>query len=848
MMPDHPDWAHLDAAFEQALDLDGADREAYLRSLDPTMRATLGPLMDDALSDFPLIDRPKEVLDLLSADDETEVAEGVRVGPYRIEDLVGEGGMGRVYRARRADGAFDQTVAVKVVRQSLALAGSDVAARLQRERALLATLDHPGIARLIDGGETDDGAPYLVTEFVDGAPLTTFADARGLGVRDRVRLLAEVARAVDHAHRRFVVHRDLKPSNVLVTERDGAPRPVVLDFGIAKLLEAADEATGAFPLTRTGMRMLTPAYAAPELYEPTATVTTAADVYGLGALLYELLTGRRPHDDAPTAGPATSEPTRPSRAATTSLDGSHAPADAQRRSRALRGDLDTICLKALHPDPARRYASAAAFADDLGRYLDGRPVEARRDSMAYVAGRFVRRNRATALAAVVAVLALVGGLGVSLAALADEREALAAAEAEALRAERSADTAMAASGVLVGVFSSANPELMNGEELTARQALDLGLEQVTAIEAASLRGYLLTMFGSTYQAIGELTLGDSLLSLGVILLDEESAPALGVVQAYYSVARSRGQVGRYAEALDYMERAYDLADRRLDWAVLRDSPLNLQAVLGINLTRDLAWVHRELGHYDESIEWANRGIQMVRDGLTDSKFEMSAAYELGLTYSAMGRHDDAVATLRNVLALSEQQYGRDHRLTAHNSGALAGALGDAGKPDQAIPYERRAVRLVRQTYEEPHHRITDEMFRLGGLLLANGQTRDAAATLDSAWTSAQRIEMDPYPGATKGLADLAVARNRLGEPARAARAARQALRGAMLPADTLQVARARGQLGVALVALGRAAEARPHAEAAHAAFRTAALPASMAAEAREVRSALASVRRTSAAR
>ena len=420
-MTGRPDWRALDAALAHALALDGPGREAYLATLDASVRTALRPLLRDALADDPLLDHPRRALAALA---DAGAPGGGRVGPYRLGALIGEGGMGRVYRAHRADGAFEQTVAVKVVRQSLSLAGADVAARLRRERALLAALDHPGIARLIDGGETDDGVPYLVTEFVEGVPITEHAARAGLGVRERAALVAEVARAVDHAHRRFVVHRDLKPSNVLVRAGEGGrARPVVLDFRIAKLVEAADDASDAFPLTQTGVRLLTPAYAAPELYEPTATVTTAADVYGLGALLYELLTGRRPHDDG-APGPARTEPTRPSQIVTGPAAG---PARLEPvASRALRGDLDVICLRALHPDPARRYASAAALAADLDRHLRGEAIEARRDSVAYVAGRFLRRHRS---AVAVAGLSLV--LGLALAAVSFQRERAARADAEA---------------------------------------------------------------------------------------------------------------------------------------------------------------------------------------------------------------------------------------------------------------------------------------------------------------------------------------------------------------------------------------------------------------------------------
>ena len=464
-----PSWHALDAALQRALDLDGADRQAYLAGLGLGLRERVEAMLRDALADDPLLDHPEQALGGLAADRPApRLGEGVRVGPYRIDGLVGEGGMGRVYRAHRADGAYQQTVALKVVRQSLALAGADVVARFRRERAALAALAHPHIARLLDGGETDDGVPYLVTEFVDGPPITEWAEARGLSVRDRVRLVSQVARAIDHAHRRLIVHRDLKPSNVLVAEHDGQPRPVVLDFGVAKLLDADPDGV----LTHHG-QPLTPAYAAPELYDPAAPVTTAVDVYGLGALLYELLTGGRPH--AGVVGGAAHEPVRPSRAV---ADGC---------ARALRGDLDTICLKALSPDPARRYATAADLAGDLDRHLGGRPVTARPDSLAYVLGRLARRHRTAVAAGAVALAALVGGLGASLVAFAGERQARAQAEAAAVRATEAAT-------LLGNLFEAADPA-SSGGVTTIREALGDGLRQVSEVRSGLLRGHLLGVLG-----------------------------------------------------------------------------------------------------------------------------------------------------------------------------------------------------------------------------------------------------------------------------------------------------------------------------------------------------------------
>jgi serine/threonine-protein kinase len=797
MTPD--DWTALDAELARALELEGDDRADHLASLDEDVRASVEALLGVALSDHALLDHPGGVVASLAGPGGDGVEEGERVGPYQIGELVGEGGMGRVYRARRADGAFDQTVAVKVVRQSLTLAGADVAGRLRRERAVLATLDHPGVARLLDGGETEDGVPYLVTEFVDGEPITAYADRARLGVRERVRLLAEVARAVDHAHRRLVVHRDLKPSNVLVTERDGAARPVVLDFGIAKLLEdAGAEGTGAFPLTRTGMRMLTPAYAAPELYEPTATVTTAADVYGLGALLYELLTGRRPHGDDATAGPPTAEPTRPSRVVTEpagaqpagGAPGGAVP-DPATRSRALRGDLDTICLKALHPDPARRYASADDLADDLGRYLDGRPVEARPDSLAYVAGRFVRRNRATVAAGALAVLALVGGLGVSLVSLGAERTALAEATA-------SADRANEAAQLLGDLFRSAEPGATASGDMTVREALDRGQDRIAAIEPASLRGYLLSVLGSAYLEIGDFERSDSLLTAAVTLLDgSDAAPGVRAL-GLHNLAEHRTTSGDTQGAMPLLLQADSLArlDARPDSSLLLD------------IATSLSWAYRDQRELPDATTWAERSVELSRSMPPGERAVALSA--LSRSYFYEGRLDEAIETTAEAIALHEEAEGADGPSVGVLSSQMAHNMMAAGRLDDAMPHARRAVRIARLVYDADHVRRFESMGLLGQLLEVAGELREAEAYYDSTVAIARGLPAARTSTGLSMMTSLATVRADLGDYGGAERAGMEAIRFAeTLPPDAFRldelVAMAELQTGLAMHLQGKRA-------------------------------------------
>ena len=339
--------------------------------------------------------------------------EGRQLSGYTLVREIGHGGMGSVYLAERSDGAFHKEVAVKLVRQGMT--GADILGRFRQEREILASLDHPGIARLLDADTTEEGLPYFVMEFVDGQPIDRWCDERKLKVTQRLKLFRAVCDAVEYAHQRLVVHRDLKPGNILVT---GDGNVKLLDFGIAKILrpERAGEET-----TRTLARLMTPEYASPEQVNG-ANITTQTDVYSLGVVLYELLTGHRPYRLLRAAVRemerviAEEEPTRPSLVVATTEErvtprtvSEVREGDPNRLRKRLEGDLDCIVLTALHKEPVRRYRSVEAFAEDVGRHLDNRPVSAREDSLWYRVSRFVRRHPGAVAAGILIVLSLVAG-------------------------------------------------------------------------------------------------------------------------------------------------------------------------------------------------------------------------------------------------------------------------------------------------------------------------------------------------------------------------------------------------------------------------------------------------------
>lgn len=521
--------------------------------------------------------------------------EGRRVGSYEIRGEVGRGGMGTVYRAVRADDAFHKEVALKLVRSGRS--STEVLKRFRAERQILARLDHPNIARLLDGGATEEGAPYLVMEYVVGRPIDAYCEERALRTSARLTLFRAVCAAVQYAHQNLVVHRDLKPGNILVTE-DGVPK--LLDFGIAKVL--ADDPTEA--PTQTAFPALTPDYASPEQVraEP---VTTASDVYSLGVVLYEVLTGHRPYRVG-TPVPAEIvrvvcelEPQKPStivrRARTTeaTTESATAPAysaaprpetdDPRLRQLAgeLQGDLDTIVLKALRKEPSRRYASAQDLSDDIGRYLDGRPVLARADTLGYRAAKFVRRHKAAVASAGLVFLSLVGGI---VATAAQAR----IAEVHRQRAERHlTEVRSLARSFLFEIHDSLRD--LEGAEKARLTIVKRALEYLDRLAPeAGEDGPLLEELASSYERVGDVQAqsGDE-TGKGAALASWRKAEALratrlrvdpGRVEAAAKLVRSRCRLatgllaaGREAEAREAARQARSVLDPLLATSRLDDA-------------------------------------------------------------------------------------------------------------------------------------------------------------------------------------------------------------------------------------------------------------------------------------
>lgn len=569
------DWTRVAEIFADALDRPEEERAAFVAGCcagQPALLAAVQRLLDAEALAAPAFMKgldPPAIGAIIRA-----VAEAPeRAGAYRLIREIGRGGMGQVFLAERADGQFEQRAAVKLLKRGM---DSDaILARFIRERQILAGLNHPNIARLIDGGIAEDGRPYLVMEYVEGQPITHYCDAHRLSIAERLQLFCDVLLGVEYAHRNLVVHRDLKPSNILVTA-DGQPK--LLDFGIAKVLSAGRHEADATTLTQAGARMLTPDYAAPEQFRAEA-ITTSTDVYSLGAVLYELLAGRRPF--AARSDRAPEEEAAPLTAALPDAVATARSTDAGRLRRQLAGDLETIVMTALRPLQERRYTSVEALRDDIRRFQQQLPLKARPDTTVYRLSRFVRRNRIGVFAST-AIAALVLAFAITAALQADQiRKQASALEVERDRAQGEAAAANSVSNFLVGVFEVSDPMAeTRGDSILARELLDRGAERIDADLSGQpeLQARMLSVMGRAYYNLSRSDRAVPLLQRAVELqraaAGDTSAAVVAALQQLAQVQQWRDQAGAVAtlrEAVALQERID--GDDALMWSLLVDLAL-----------------------------------------------------------------------------------------------------------------------------------------------------------------------------------------------------------------------------------------------------------------------------------
>lgn len=708
-------WRRIGELFDELVELEPAACKQRLEHLEQTdaelareVRALLaadsksGSMLDsDAAGAFP---------ELLAGSVQTSRAQSV-IGPYRLLRVLGEGGMGEVWLGERVDGSFEQQVAIKLLKRGMD--SNAILRRFLQERRILARLNHPNIVHLLDGGMSADGQPYYVMELVEGEQINEHANRRQFSVAARVELIVQIAEALSHAHAQLIVHRDLKPSNVLI---DKAGEPRVLDFGIAKLLEESGNQTR----TGTGLRVMSPAYAAPEqlLGEP---IGTRTDIYSLGLLLYEMLLGELPvHRQVATPAQLSLEVAKDT-TTRISVAAQNLPADrlesmygaqfdARQLARELGGDLEIILGKALQRDPARRFASATEFANDLRNWLQGKPITARADSAGYRLRKFVQRHRLGVAAATLAVISLVAGLGIAMWQAGVARNEAARADAARRVAEQQLARTERVKQFILALFRETDPVARASAK--ARTPIELIRAGIADVDTAfkdqpELQAELRRDLGEIQTGLDDPAAAKETLKRAweqqKQLSGADSVASAEAQAAYGDAVYMAGDVGA---ATPLLKGAIEL----LKASGVGESPKAAQAEASLALIELIG------ARKDEALRLARHALEVDRASYGSDSLEAATRLAtVGKILQETGSYDDALTAYREALEITVARGGKDHARTAMLHTFIADVLRVQRHYAQALPEYEEAVRIERMQLPPGHSILGSTLLRLGDL-------------------------------------------------------------------------------------------------------------------------------------
>ena len=663
-----------------------ADAREYLRSIE---KAEKEDFLEDSISArAEFIQKIRK--ESLHGDHHPAMILGRQIGHYKIVKELGEGGMGSVYLAERSDGEFEQQVAIKFLRGYYS---PSMRNRFRREKQILARLNHPNIAGLLDGGITDDGTPYMIMEYVEGLPVDSYCRDHSLKLKERLGLFLQICRAVQHAHSKLVIHRDLKPQNIFVTE-DG--RIKVMDFGIAKFLDGGldDESVAQ---TREGQHVASVEFAAPEQFQP-GDPTTATDVYGLGVLLYLLLTGEKPFvfkgkslteiEKAVQSKP----PPHPSRHANPAIG-------------PIPHDLESIILKALRKEPEERYESVLSLREDIDRYQKGFPVQARIGTLRYKIGKFLRRNKSAITAAAIFLVTIVGFTAYHIHELTHEKS-ISQAEAEKARA---------VTGYLTGIFEQASPYNQPNAEITAREILDLGTDfiQNEVRDQPEIRSSLLATVGGIYQVLGTLDKSETLLlealELEKSLLEDGQGDGYGLGVVHHNLGDLKNSQGDFSAAIDHYNTSTTIFDQ------LNLPDLKAGSLLG------RGWSEYRLANFEQADSLYQLALSLNRELHGENSIQTAE----NLQYIAWLEHDHGNYQLSDtlfthILTIRRNHYNDDHpdiATTLHSLGWIKYQLREY---DDTVYLYEEAIAMRRRLFDEPHADLAWSLNNLGMVRQAEG--------------------------------------------------------------------------------------------------------------------------------
>lgn len=733
MNKDH--WEQIEPILNHVLTLETKqERTRYIRRhcSDEQLRTEVESLLESIESSRHmwdgLLESNQVLVENMAREDQSAPAETLpqQIGSYHIKKRIGRGGMGDVFLGERAGADFHKKVAVKVLRKD-ATDHSQVQRFLQ-ERSLLSRLNHSNIARLLDGGITDDGRPFIVMEYVDGIPLTEYCNHHQCSLEQRLELFMQACKAVHAAHTNFIVHRDLKPSNLLVTE-NGVVK--VLDFGIAKLLDQGLSEQEVFE-TRKGNRIFSLNYAAPEQISLDP-VTTATDVYALGLLLYELLAGVRPFDyKSMRLSEAekiiqTRDPVQPSSA-------------ARRHASQLRGDLDAIIMKALRKEPGQRYSSALSMVEEIERYLNHQPVAARKGTIKYRAGKYLKRHK-LALSVVAVFTFLVSLFSIyHVNRITQERNI----------AEKEAEKARQVTGFLAGIFEYADPYKNPQSEMTIREVLRYGKDYIQHQigDEAEVKPMLLYTVGGIYETLGEYSLADSLLTESLNLIQSEqiktSENEYNLAVAFNNIGSLKSSQGKYSEAADYLQQASEIFDK-----------LNRQSYRSGSM-RLWGWTEYLMGNYSKADSLLEKALSL--DLTYHGRYSTATAMTLNniaWLQNTLGNLQKSDSLFSEVLKINKQVYPENHPETAKTLHSLAWNHYQLKNYEKAVEFSNKAIAKRKKVFGDiAHPDIAWSLNNLGVIKQAQGKLDESEKYLREALAMRKEVLPENHPHIAQTLGNL----------------------------------------------------------------------------------------------
>jgi len=682
----------------------------------------------------------------------TGPASTVVIGPYHLLERIGQGGMGEVWLAEQKH-PVRLRVALKLIKAGMNT--REIVTRFESERQALALMDHPAIAKVFDAGSTPQGMPYVVMEYVAGVPITEYCDKHRLAMNERLELFVQVCSGVQHAHQKAIIHRDLKPSNILVTQVDGKPVPKIIDFGVAKAI--SQRLTAETMFTHAGALIGTPEYMSPEQANSgSEDIDTRSDVYSLGVVLYELLVGALPLDlteirdqaffellrrireeDAPR--PSTKLRTSSEHSSVAARNRGTEPAELDKQ---LKGDLDSIALKALEKERSRRYSSPSDLAGDIERYLHNEPVLAVPPSLAYRSGKFVRRHRlAVAASAVVAlaVFGLIASLVIGSARVARERD----------RANREAQAAERVSDFLVGAFAISDPDESRGNKITAREVLDKGARQIETDLAGqpALQARLMSTMGKVYEGLGLYEPARQLLDKAIGLQKKTLGPDH---QETLASQRMLARILQYQAQYPAAEKLYSETLQK------QERFLGSDAMDALRTKANLGSLYNEQGRYADAEKLLSETVKATTQASGQNSPEtMSALHSLAIAYDGERQYAKEADIWEELYRLRSQTLGPDHPDTVNSMQNLAYVYYKVGKAAEAEKLQRQGLEIGRRVLGNDHPSVLLAIGNLANTLLSEGKPAEAEPLQREALEGRRRILGPNHPETQYAIANLA---------------------------------------------------------------------------------------------